>query len=192
MIMKNLCFYGAISFQDPPGYVPWAVEECQSAGVKVVMVTGDHPLTAKSIGEQVGILDKKKTTFMITPESVVDSNLLENIKVNENIVIVGEIMKKIEEECWEEITNKNNIVFARTSPEQKLQIVEKFQNKREIVAVTGDGVNDSPALKKADIGIAMGINGSDVSKETADMVLLDDNFASIVNGIIEGREFLKI
>jgi sodium/potassium-transporting ATPase subunit alpha len=191
-LMKNLCFYGAISFQDPPrDNVPWAVEECQSAGVKVVMVTGDHPLTAKSIGEQVGILDKKKTTFMITPESVVDSNLLENIKVNENIVIVGEIMKKIEEECWEEITNKNNIVFARTSPEQKLQIVEKFQNKREIVAVTGDGVNDSPALKKADIGIAMGINGSDVSKETADMVLLDDNFASIVNGIIEGRRVFE-
>jgi sodium/potassium-transporting ATPase subunit alpha len=191
-LMNDLCFYGAISFQDPPrDNVPWAVKECQSAGVKVVMVTGDHPLTAKSIGEQVGILDKNKTFYIISPETIVDSNLVENIKLNDNIIVVGEIIKKIKDEQWDEITNKSNIVFARTSPEQKLQIVERFQGKGEVVAVTGDGVNDSPALKKADIGIAMGINGSDVSKETADMVLLDDNFASIVNGIIEGRRVFE-
>jgi len=190
--MTDFCFYGSLSFQDPPREnVPWAIKECQSAGVKVVMVTGDHPLTAQSIGEQVGILDSNHETFVIGPETTLSEDFVQNIRNHENIVIIGEIMKKIDDECWNEITNKDNIVFARTSPEQKLQIVEKFQEKKEIVAVTGDGVNDSPALKKADIGIAMGINGSDVSKETADMVLLDDNFASIVNGIIEGRRVFE-
>lgn len=103
------------------------------------------------------------------------------------VVVAGPQISELTDKQWRRILAKREIVFARTSPQQKLVIVEKFQNNGEFVAVTGDGVNDSPALKKADIGIAMNISGSQVSKDSADMILLDDNFASIVNGIEDGR-----
>nr|XP_047124920.1 sodium/potassium-transporting ATPase subunit alpha-like [Hydra vulgaris] len=152
------------------------------------MVTGDHPITAKAIAKGVGIISEGT-------ECVEDIAQRLNINVEDvktgnakACVIHGSKLKDISQNDLDEILRTHTeIVFARTSPQQKLIIVEGCQRVGSIVAVTGDGVNDSPALKKADIGIAMGIAGSDVSKQAADMILLDDNFASIVTGVEEGR-----
>ncbi|XP_069491883.1 sodium/potassium-transporting ATPase subunit alpha-1-like isoform X1 [Ambystoma mexicanum] len=186
---ENLCFVGLMSMIDPPrAAVPDAVGKCRSAGIKVIMVTGDHPITAKAIAKGVGIISEGT-------ETVEDIAARLNIPVNQvnprdakACVIHGTDLKDMSAENIDDILqNHTEIVFARTSPQQKLIIVEGCQRQGAIVAVTGDGVNDSPALKKADIGIAMGIAGSDVSKQAADMILLDDNFASIVTGVEEGR-----
>nr|XP_010991407.2 sodium/potassium-transporting ATPase subunit alpha-4 [Camelus dromedarius] len=187
--MDNLCFVGLISMIDPPrAAVPDAVGKCRSAGIKVIMVTGDHPITAKAIAKGVGIISEGTETAediaarLKIPVSQVNAG---DVKA---IVVHGSELKNMNSEQLDEILqNHTEIVFARTSPQQKLIIVEGCQRLGAIVAVTGDGVNDSPALKKADIGIAMGIAGSDVSKQAADMILLDDNFASIVTGVEEGR-----
>uniref|UniRef100_A0A8C3WBB3 Sodium/potassium-transporting ATPase subunit alpha n=1 Tax=Catagonus wagneri TaxID=51154 RepID=A0A8C3WBB3_9CETA len=187
--MENLCFVGLISMIDPPrAAVPDAVSKCRSAGIKVIMVTGDHPITAKAIAKGVGIISEGSETAedvaarLKIPVSQVNTR---DIKA---IVVHGSDLKNMNSEQLDEILqNHSEIVFARTSPQQKLIIVEGCQRLGAVVAVTGDGVNDSPALKKADIGIAMGIAGSDVSKQAADMILLDDNFASIVTGVEEGR-----
>jgi sodium/potassium-transporting ATPase subunit alpha len=184
--MDGLTFVGLMALMDPPREaVPGAVAKCQAAGVKVAMVTGDHPLTAKSIAKQVGIIHDLTREDIARERGVP----IDDVDPSEAkaIVIPGSMIKDLEEEDWDNILAHDQIVFARTSPQQKLLIVENNQRLGYIVAVTGDGVNDSPALKKANIGIAMGISGSDVSKEAADMVLLDDNFASIVNGVEEGR-----
>ncbi|ULT89874.1 hypothetical protein L5515_008194 [Caenorhabditis briggsae] len=187
--LKNLRFVGLMSMIDPPrAAVPDAVAKCRSAGIKVVMVTGDHPITAKAIAKSVGIISEGT-------ETVEDIAIRRNIPVEEvdpreakAAVIHGSDLREMSEDQLAEIIKYHSeIVFARTSPQQKLMIVEGFQKQGQIVAVTGDGVNDSPALKKADIGVAMGIAGSDVSKQAADMILLDDNFASIVVGVEEGR-----
>uniref|UniRef100_A0A8C5KES7 ATPase, Na+/K+ transporting, alpha 3 polypeptide n=1 Tax=Jaculus jaculus TaxID=51337 RepID=A0A8C5KES7_JACJA len=154
----------------------------------VIMVTGDHPITAKAIAKGVGIISEGN-------ETVEDIAARLNIPVSQvnprdakACVIHGTDLKDFTSEQIDEVLqNHTEIVFARTSPQQKLIIVEGCQRQGAIVAVTGDGVNDSPALKKADIGVAMGIAGSDVSKQAADMILLDDNFASIVTGVEEGR-----
>uniref|UniRef100_A0A8C5R795 Sodium/potassium-transporting ATPase subunit alpha n=1 Tax=Leptobrachium leishanense TaxID=445787 RepID=A0A8C5R795_9ANUR len=186
---ENLCFVGLMSMIDPPrAAVPDAVGKCRSAGIKVIMVTGDHPITAKAIAKGVGIISEGN-------ETVEDIAARLNIPVSQvnprdakACVIHGTDLKDYSQEQIDEILqNHTEIVFARTSPQQKLIIVEGCQRQGAIVAVTGDGVNDSPALKKADIGVAMGIAGSDVSKQAADMILLDDNFASIVTGVEEGR-----
>ncbi|XP_076857838.1 sodium/potassium-transporting ATPase subunit alpha-1b isoform X2 [Brachyhypopomus gauderio] len=186
---KNLCFVGLMSMIDPPrAAVPDAVGKCRSAGIKVIMVTGDHPITAKAIAKGVGIISEGN-------ETVEDIAARLNIPVAEvnprdakACVVHGGELKELSSEQLDDILKYHTeIVFARTSPQQKLIIVEGCQRQGAIVAVTGDGVNDSPALKKADIGVAMGIAGSDVSKQAADMILLDDNFASIVTGIEEGR-----
>ncbi|XP_015278928.1 PREDICTED: potassium-transporting ATPase alpha chain 2 [Gekko japonicus] len=186
---SNLCFIGLMSMIDPPrSTVPDAVMKCRSAGIKVIMVTGDHPITAKAIAKSVGIISA-------TSETVEDIAKRLNIPVEQvdkrearAAVINGMELKDMASEQLDEILlNHSEIVFARTSPQQKLIIVEGCQRQNAVVAVTGDGVNDSPALKKADIGIAMGIAGSDAAKNAADMVLLDDNFASIVTGVEEGR-----
>ncbi|GAA27822.2 Na+/K+ transporting ATPase subunit alpha K01539 sodium/potassium-transporting ATPase subunit alpha, partial [Clonorchis sinensis] len=164
--ITNMRFVGLMSMIDPPrAAVPDAVAKCRSAGIKVIMVTGDHPITAKAIAKGVGIISEGSKT-------------VDDIAAERGITVrqIDEILQ-----------NHNEIVFARTSPQQKLIIVEGCQRQGAIVAVTGDGVNDSPALKQADIGVAMGIAGSDVSKQAADMILLDDNFASIVTGVEEGR-----
>uniref|UniRef100_A0A8C9UMG4 Sodium/potassium-transporting ATPase subunit alpha n=1 Tax=Spermophilus dauricus TaxID=99837 RepID=A0A8C9UMG4_SPEDA len=186
--MDTLCFVGLISMIDPPrAAVPHAVSKCRSSGIKVIMVTGDHPITAKAIAKGVGIISEGAETAediaarLNIPVSQVDTR---NVTA---IVVHGADLKNMNSEELDRILqNHLEIVFARTSPQQKLNIVEGCQRLGAIVAVTGDGVNDSPALKKADIGIAMGISGSDVSKQAADMILLDDNFASIVTGVEEG------
>jgi len=187
--LTNLCFVGLMSMIDPPrAAVPDAVSKCRSAGIKVIMVTGDHPITAKAIAKGVGIISEGN-------ETVEDIAQRLNIPVEEvdkrdakAAVVHGNQLKDLKKEDIDDILRHHTeIVFARTSPQQKLIIVEGCQRQGAIVAVTGDGVNDSPALKKADIGVAMGIAGSDVSKQAADMILLDDNFASIVTGVEEGR-----
>uniref|UniRef100_A0A8C1NLR8 Sodium/potassium-transporting ATPase subunit alpha n=1 Tax=Cyprinus carpio TaxID=7962 RepID=A0A8C1NLR8_CYPCA len=186
---ENLCFIGLMSMIDPPrAAVPDAVGKCRSAGIKVIMVTGDHPITAKAIAMGVGIISEGN-------ETVEDIAARLNVPVSEVnprdakacVVHGGELKNMSESDLDEILKYHTEIVFARTSPQQKLIIVEGCQRQGAIVAVTGDGVNDSPALKKADIGVAMGIAGSDVSKQAADMILLDDNFASIVTGVEEGR-----
>merc|ERR1712180_288184 len=187
--LTGLRFVGLMSMIDPPrAAVPDAVSKCRSAGIKVIMVTGDHPITAKAIAKGVGIISENN-------ETVEDIAARLNIPVEEvpegdahAAVIHGSTLKDMTARDVEHILRMHSeIVFARTSPQQKLIIVEGCQRMGAIVAVTGDGVNDSPALKKADIGVAMGIAGSDVSKQAADMILLDDNFASIVTGVEEGR-----
>merc|ERR1712226_101289 len=187
--LSGLRFVGLMSMIDPPrAAVPDAVLKCRSAGIKVIMVTGDHPITAKAIARSVGIISEGQ-------ETIEDIAVRRNCSVKDvnprearaAVVNGGEIKDMKEKDLDEILMYHNEIVFARTSPQQKLIIVEGCQRMGAIVAVTGDGVNDSPALKKADIGVAMGIAGSDVSKQAADMILLDDNFASIVTGVEEGR-----
>eukprot|EP00168_Porphyra_purpurea_P021284 TRINITY_DN93_c0_g1_i4.p1 TRINITY_DN93_c0_g1~~TRINITY_DN93_c0_g1_i4.p1 ORF type:complete len:583 (+),score=231.64 TRINITY_DN93_c0_g1_i4:139-1749(+) len=149
------------------------------------MVTGDHPATAKSIAKQVNII-RDPTAEDVARERGIPVDEVDRAEIK-SIVVPGSQIKDLDEADWDRVLAHEQIVFARTSPQQKLIIVENNQRLNHIVAVTGDGVNDSPALKKANIGVAMGIAGSDVSKEAADMILLDDNFASIVAGVEEGR-----
>ncbi|GFS76136.1 hypothetical protein NPIL_367141 [Nephila pilipes] len=187
--LNNLRFIGLVAMIDPPrAAVPDAVAKCRSAGIKVIMVTGDHPITAAAIAKSVGIISEGN-------ETVEDIAMRLDIPIDEvdprdakaAVIHGGQLRDMTSEELDELLREHTEIVFARTSPQQKLIIVEGCQRQGAIVAVTGDGVNDSPALKKADIGVAMGIAGSDVSKQAADMILLDDNFASIVTGVEEGR-----
>ncbi|CAG4947632.1 unnamed protein product [Parnassius apollo] len=165
--LEGLRLIGIIGLKDPPREeVKSAIERVRAAGVRVMMVTGDHPATAKAIAVEVGIATAATC-------HVVTGNDLRNM--NPDLLYLT-------------LEKHYEIVFARTSPTQKLQIVEACQRHGSVVAVTGDGVNDAPALRRADIGISMGITGSQVSKQTADIILMDDNFATIVTGIEEGRK----
>ncbi|XP_054165216.1 sodium/potassium-transporting ATPase subunit alpha-3-like [Oppia nitens] len=184
--MANFRFLGLIAMIDPPRpTVPDAVLKCRSAGIKVIMVTGDHPITAQAIAKSVNIMSNSHRNSTSISVPTIDKIVSKN---NRSIVVPGDDLTELTDpELREILDGFSEIVFARTSPQQKLRIVENCQYLGQIVAVTGDGVNDSPALKKADIGIAMGITGSEVSKQAADMILLDDNFATIVVGVEEGR-----
>ena len=186
---SGLTFCGLISLVDPPREgVAEAISVCRKAGIKVTMVTGDHPLTAEAIARKVNIITR------CTPHDVAMEDGVDEAAVDwadprvESIVIKGSQIGALTQEQWDVILSKREVVFARTSPQQKLLLVENYQRRGEVVAVTGDGVNDSPALKRAQIGVAMGSpNASDVAREAADIILLDDNFASIVHAIEEGR-----
>ncbi|MEL7522402.1 MAG: HAD-IC family P-type ATPase, partial [Cyanobacteria bacterium J06553_1] len=165
---RNLAWLGMVAIVDaarPEVY--GAVERCRLAGIRPVMITGDHPLTARALAADLGIISKIKAT---------DSTQ----------ALIGQDIEAMSQAELEAVVEDVS-VYARVSPEHKLRIVQALQTKHQVVAMTGDGVNDAPALKQADIGIAMGITGTDVSKEASDMVLLDDNFASIVSATEEGR-----
>merc|ERR1740131_245064 len=187
--LNGLRFVGLMSMIDPPrAAVPDAVSKCRSAGIKVIMVTGDHPITAKAIAKSVGIISEgNETVDDIANRLNIPPKEVDPRQAKAAVVHGVELRDMTQDQLDDILRHHTEIVFARTSPQQKLIIVEGCQRLGAIVAVTGDGVNDSPALKKADIGVAMGIAGSDVSKESADMILKDDNFASIVNGVEEGR-----
>ena len=160
----NMVFLGLVAMSDPPRQgVREAIEKCHRASIRIIMVTGDYGLTALSIAKKIGIVqgDDARVVSGLELADMDDNQLKEALK--------GEI------------------VFARVAPEQKYRVVNALQELGEVVAVTGDGVNDAPALKKADIGVAMGLSGTDVAKESADMILTDDHFASIVHAVEEGR-----
>lgn len=158
-------FIGLAGLFDPPrSEVPVAVASLRQAGLKIIMVTGDYQTTAVAVGKMVGIVTGEKPAL-----------------------ITGEQLRTMDEARLDWELDHPEVIFARTSPEQKLRIVQALQRRGEVVAVTGDGVNDAPALKQADIGVAMGLTGTDVAREAADMVLLDDNFATLLPAVREGR-----
>jgi Ca2+-transporting ATPase len=165
-IEEGFVFVGIIGMIDPPRpEVRDAIGICKNAGIRVVMITGDHKLTAKAVAKELGLIGEKEDDRVVTGmelEAMTDDKL-------------ADVVEKV-------------VVYARVSPEHKMRIVRAWKKKDEVVAMTGDGVNDAPALKMSDIGIAMGITGTEVTKEAADMVLADDNFASIVKAVKEGRE----
>ncbi|KAJ2949492.1 hypothetical protein O0L34_g15415 [Tuta absoluta] len=188
--LEGLRFLGAISMIDPARpEVPESIAICREAGIKVTMVTGDHPVTALAISRKIGTITHP-TAYDYAFEhhiDVLDVPLVIRKKFLAAVITGYDLRKMTDYELRKCLTKYEEITFARTSPQQKLFIVENYQKLNYVVAVTGDGVNDSPALKKADIGIAMGITGTEVSKQAADMILLDDNFASIILGVEEGR-----
>ncbi|MFZ3387064.1 MAG: cation-transporting P-type ATPase [Candidatus Hydromicrobium sp.] len=163
-VENELTFLGLAAMMDPPRpEVEAAIAQCYRSGIKIIMITGDYGLTAEAIARKIGIVRDDARIYLGTEiEEMGDDKLCKILK-------------------------QENIIFARVSPEHKMRIAEALKKNGHIVAMTGDGVNDAPALKTADIGIAMGISGTDVAKEAADMILTDDNFASIVNAIEEGR-----
>ncbi|KAL0489076.1 sodium/potassium-transporting ATPase subunit alpha [Acrasis kona] len=180
------CFVGMMSLIDPPREdVPGAVELCRKASIRVMMVTGDHPATATAIARMVGIVTKKSVVEVVDQYSLSDQDSLDTCK-NRCITIRGSNIDNFDEPTWDNILKHDEIVWARTSPENKLQIVLECQKRKHIVAVTGDGVNDAPALKQANVGVAMG-SGSEVAREAASIVLTDSKFSSIVAGIENGR-----
>jgi magnesium-transporting ATPase (P-type) len=160
--LRDLTLLGVVGIIDPPrAEAITAVQECREAGIRVVMITGDHALTARAIGAQLGIGDGTEAVTGTELDAMSDEDLLQAAMKHD--------------------------VFARTSPEHKLRLVEALQSQRHVVAMTGDGVNDAPALKRADVGVAMGIKGAEASKDASDMVLADDNFATIARAVREGR-----
>ena len=165
-VEQDLTFLGMVAMQDPPRpEVKPAVEDCHRAGIRIIMITGDYGLTAEAIAREVGIVSDDPS----------------------RIIKGKELNQMTDDEVKEVLVSGDNVIFARAVPEHKMRIAGLLESMDEIVAMTGDGVNDAPALRKADIGVAMGITGTDVAKEASDMILTDDNFATIVEAIKEGR-----
>jgi sodium/potassium-transporting ATPase subunit alpha len=159
----DLVFVGFVAMIDPPRpEVPAAVKACKTAGIKIIVISGDKAETVQHIARQLGIIENPR-------------------------IIQGDELAELSKDQLKEELEAEEIIFARTAPEQKLKIVDSLKDMDEVVAVTGDGVNDAPALKRADIGVSMGLSGTDVAKEASDIILLDDNFATIVKAIQEGR-----
>lgn len=185
----SLTFVGLISLLDPPKPgVDRAVLDCHSAGIKVFMVTGDHALTAEAIARQVNIITKKTRKNVAEERGISVDSVQEHDPEIEAVVVTGQELSNFREKDWKWLLDHAQIVFARTTPQQKLEIVERLQERGEVIAVTGDGVNDSPALKKADVGVSMGgPTASDVAREASDIIIMDDDFCSIVQGVREGR-----
>jgi sodium/potassium-transporting ATPase subunit alpha len=165
---KEMVFLGLIGLEDPPRpEVPDAIKKCREAGIRIIMITGDGSRTALAIAKEIGL-----------------------VKGNPAIVEGDEFIQMSDDEL-RHVLSKEEVIFSRMTPKRKLRVVNILKEEGERVAVTGDGVNDAPALKRADIGIAMGLTGTDVAKEAADMILLDDNFATIVNAVEEGRTIFE-
>jgi len=204
--LNGLTFAGMVAMEDPPrDGVRDAISLCKKAGIKVIMVTGDQSLTAASIANQIGIIEDIDDTPELIQRREGLPTLEEAEKKSNTIIIEGTRLQAYLDRdslMSDDNPNKNSflrdwimkrdVVFARTSPENKLTIVNACQQLSHVVAVTGDGVNDSPAIKKADIGIAMGKVGTDVAKDAADILLLDDNFPNIIKGIKQGRVIFDI
>jgi Ca2+-transporting ATPase len=168
-VEKDLVFLGLMGMIDPPREeVRGAMISCTAAGIRPIMITGDHKLTAMAVARELGQLDS------------------EALQEGKTMALSGVELDRLSDQEFEKLVEKV-VVYARVSPAHKLRIVNAWQKKGEVVAMTGDGVNDAPALKQADIGVAMGITGTDVTKEASDMTLVDDNFATIVRAIEEGR-----
>lgn len=172
--LNDLVYLGMIGFLDPPRMdIKAAIHSCKDAGIKVVMITGDHPLTALNIAKKVGLVEETEQNFIIGKDlPPMESSIRSLTKDWKNKIL-------------------STAIFARTTPQQKLEIADVFQKASNIVAMTGDGVNDTPALKKADVGIAMGLRGTQVAKETASIVLKDDSFKSIVVAVANGRAIFQ-
>ena len=226
--IRDFVFVGLITLMDPPREeVGQSIADLHTAGVKVVMVTGDHPLTAEAIGRKIGLItlpsiiiqddedflekiskmDSLINRDRLTPSQDEDQlpskaptppsdhhsdglnseRLSEKAQKNYAVIVLGTRIDTLSDDEWSAITSMREIVFARTSAEQKLTIVEEFTKAGHVIAMTGDGIHDLPALRQAAIAIAMGLEGSDVAREAADIILLDDNFGSIVVSIKEGR-----
>lgn len=161
--IENLIFVGFVGMEDPPRHeVPDAIMGCREAGIKVIMVTGDNPETARAVGREIGLF-------------------------TEPVILKGADLRGMSQKDLRRSLQEKEIAFARVTPEDKMTIVSALKDLGEVVAVTGDGVNDAPALKRADIGVAMGLAGTDVAKEASDIILMDDNFATIVKAVEEGR-----
>jgi len=178
-IEEDLVFLGLIAMMDPPREeVKLSIEMCKNAGIKVIMITGDNENTAKAIAKKINL------SFQDTP--IVKENNKKIIEITKDGVITGKELDELTKEEFESIV-EYIYIYARILPEQKLRIVEALKNIGHIVSMTGEGVNDAPALKKAHIGIAMGIKGTEVAKEASEIILQDDNFATIVEAIKQGR-----
>jgi magnesium-transporting ATPase (P-type) len=164
----NMIFAGIVGLEDPPRpEVPDAIMKCRKAGIRIIMITGDASRTALAIAREIGLV------------------------TGEPAIVEGEAFPGMADRDLRDVLKKSEVLFTRMTPKHKLRVVNILKEEGERVAVTGDGVNDAPALKRADIGIAMGMTGTDVAKEAADMILLDDNFATIVSAIEEGRAIFE-